>query len=269
MTDTSAPGPTGFRSALISLSAAQKSSKGAPAYSRYVNRPLGRTFAAAAFAAGRTPNQVTFVSACCTYGAIFLIATVRPVWWVSLVVLVGLVVGYALDAADGQLARLRGGGSPAGEWLDHTVDAMKIGVLHLSVAISWFRFQEQSDGWLLVPVGYQAVATVLFFSMLLMDQLRRAQRRAGSTTAPVDASSPAFAFAIVLVDYGLLCWVLPLMFVHDLFRPIYVALFVANVLFTMLALPRWYREVKGFGGETRAHPVAAGSTGSARPGGDA
>lgn len=236
-----------FRTALASLRAAQKTSKGAPAYSRYVNRPLGRVFAAVAYVRGVRPNQVTFISACLTYAAIATIASVRPAWWVSLLVLVGLVVGYALDAADGQLARLRGGGSATGEWLDHTVDAVKIGVLHLAVAISWFRFQDQPDAWLLVPLGFQAVATVLFFSMLLMDHLRRAHRASGrASTDAARTSSPSYSVVIVLVDYGLLCWVLPLMVFHDLFRTIYLVLFAANLGFTFLALPRWYREVRTF-----------------------
>ena len=53
-----------YGEALRDLQAAQKSSKGAPAYSRFVNRPLGRRFAAAAYRLGATPNVVTAVSAC-------------------------------------------------------------------------------------------------------------------------------------------------------------------------------------------------------------
>jgi phosphatidylglycerophosphate synthase len=232
--------------ALHDLASAQKSSKGAPAYGRYVNRPLGRVFAALAFVTGRTPNQVTVVSACFTYSAIVLIAAVRPQAWVSLLVLIGLVVGYALDAADGQLARLRGGGSTAGEWLDHTVDALKIGILHLAVAINWFRFEDWPSRWLLVPLGYQAVATVQFFSILLMDQLRRAHRgRSGGTAAPA-TSSPLYSLAVIPTDYGLLCVVLGTMFLSEFFRAIYTALFVCNLGFMMLALPKWYREVGRF-----------------------
>ncbi len=238
------PVPVGFRAAVVALGQAQKTAKGAPAYGRFVNRPLGRRFAAAAYIADRTPNQVTVASAACTYAALASIAVFRPTWWIGILVTVGLVVGYALDAADGQLARLRGGGSPAGEWLDHTVDALKIGTLHLVVAISWFRFEDWSSGWLLVPLGFHAIATVQFFSILLMDQLRRAHRGTTKTIMHDDGSSSvAYSLAVLPTDYGLLCLVLGLMPAGLLFRGVYAALFACNFAFMSLALPKWYREV--------------------------
>lgn len=250
------PAPQGFRPALAALAAAQKTSKGAPAYSRYVNRPLGRVFAATAFNIRLTPNQVTSISAVFTFTGVALIALARPDWYVSLAVLAALVIGYALDAADGQLARLRGGGSVTGEWLDHTVDAFKIGVLHLAVLVSWFRFDDERGAWLLVPLGFQAVATVQFFSILLMDQLRRAHRGTTKTLMSSDgSSSPLYSLAVVPTDYGLLCLVLGLMFATDLFRAVYTFVFACNAAFLLLALPKWYREVAGF-----ARPSADAST---------
>lgn len=245
---TNRQAPTGFRGAISALAAAQKSSKGAPAYSRFVNRPLGRVFAAAAYVTGRTPNQVTLISAVFTYGAIAMIALVRPALWSSLLVLVGLVVGYALDAADGQLARLRGGGSVTGEWLDHTVDALKIGILHLAVAISWFRFQEDwPREWILVALGFQAVATVQFFSILLMDQLRRAHRGTTGALMP-DGSKASVIYSMMVIpsDYGLLCVVLGTMFAGELFRVLYTFLFACNLALLVVALPKRYREVGSY-----------------------
>src|SRR5690606_41281534 len=81
---------------------AQKSTKGAPAYSRFVNRKAGRVLAAAAYRIGATPNQVTAVSALFTYAGIAVIALVPPAPPVGILVTALLVVGYALDAADGQ-----------------------------------------------------------------------------------------------------------------------------------------------------------------------
>lgn len=237
-----------FRAALSELAGAQKTSQGAPAYSRFINRPLGRRFAAAAYVVGLTPNQVTVISALFTYSAIAVIATVSPAWWVSLAVLAGLVVGYGLDAADGQLARLLGGGSPTGEWLDHTVDALKISVLHLSVAVHWYRFDDTDPRWLLVPLGFQAVATTHFFSMLLMDQIRRAHRGGTSARMAGDGSSSVwYSLAVAPTDYGVLCLVFGLMFVDDLFRVLYLMFFLANFGFLALALPKWYREVGRLG----------------------
>lgn len=234
-----------FRQAVDRLGASQKTSKGAPAYGRYVNRPLGRRFAAIAYVLGRTPNQVTAISGLFTLTGIALIALLQPGLVVSLLVAALLVVGYALDAADGQLARLRGGGSVSGEWLDHTIDALKISVLHLAVLISWYRFDEPSDLRLLVPLGFQAVATVQFFSMILMDQLRRAHRGTTKMLMRGDgSSSPLYALMVLPTDYGLLCVVFGLMFWSEGFAAIYTLLFAANAAFIATALPRWYRETR-------------------------
>jgi phosphatidylglycerophosphate synthase len=233
-----------YRNAIVSLGASQKTSKGAPAYSRYINRPLGRRFAALAFISGRTPNQVTAVSAAFTMSAIALIAIARPTLATSALIAVLLVIGYALDAADGQLARLRGGGSASGEWLDHTVDAIKISVLHLAVLVSWYRFDDVGDQLLLVPLGFQAVATVQFFSIILMDQIRRARRgNVGSIMTGERSSSPLYSLLVLPTDYGLLCVALGLMFWQEGFVWMYTAFFAANAAFMALALPRWYREV--------------------------
>lgn len=88
--------------------------------------------AAAAFQAGLTPNIVTLISATLTFTALALVALVEPSAWLGVGLALLLALGYAFDAADGQLARLRGGGSASGEWLDHMVDATKISCLHLA-----------------------------------------------------------------------------------------------------------------------------------------
>ena len=64
------------------------------------------------------------------------------------------MLGYALDSADGQLARLRGGGSLTGEWLDHVIDSFKISTLHLAVLVMAYRFFPTPTWWLLVPLVF-------------------------------------------------------------------------------------------------------------------
>ena len=109
------------------LARAQKGhARGAPAYSVYVNRRLGRVLAAVAFRLGLTPNQVSIISAVHSFAAIALIAFAPVTVPLGLLIALLLVLGYAWDSADGQVARLRGGGSPQGEWLDHFIDTLKI-----------------------------------------------------------------------------------------------------------------------------------------------
>lgn len=100
--------------ALLELRTAQKSAKGVSLYSRYVNRPVGRYLAAGSYALGLSPNQVTLVSAVFSFAAVAGVALAGPSWGQGVAVWAGLAVGFAFDSADGQLARLRGGGSAAG-----------------------------------------------------------------------------------------------------------------------------------------------------------
>ena len=172
-----------LRETVGQLSRAQKPSAGTPAYSRFVNRRIGRVFAAAAFLGHRTPNQVSLASGFCSLVGIVLIALVRPSLPLALAVTALLVLGYGLDSADGQLARLRGGGSPLGEWLDHMIDSIKIVLLHSAVLISFYRFDAFSNELvLLVPLAYVCMSSVLFFGLILIDQLRR--RHGGDRRSP-------------------------------------------------------------------------------------
>jgi phosphatidylglycerophosphate synthase len=244
------------------LSAAQKSNRGAAGYSRWVNRRVGRRFAAAAYLAGLTPNQVSLISAAFTYSAIALVATVKPAWWQAALIVALLLIGYALDSADGQLARLRGSGSPAGEWLDHALDAVKNVGFHAAILICWFRWYDfGSDAWLLVPLGFAIVSTVFFFTMTLADMLRRIARvRAGGsakTTAAVnpDEKAPVLRSLIVLPnDYGVHCVVMILLPLQTAFVGVYTFLAVCNAAFLAAGWVRWFREMK-----TLADPVVAGA----------
>jgi len=225
---------------LRELSHAQKTAKGAPAYSRFVNRRAGRYLAAAAYQAGRTPNQVTAASAASSAAAIALVALVPPSAVLGVVVAVLLALGYALDSADGQLARLRGGGNPAGEWLDHVVDCAKVCSLHLAVLVSFYRFGSRTDGALTVPLLWTFVATVSFFVIILNDQIRRAHGTAPPVTAP---ASLRRSLLVAPTDYGVVMLSFLLFGWHDGFLVVYALLLVANAAFLALALVKWYREL--------------------------
>ncbi|WP_432511980.1 CDP-alcohol phosphatidyltransferase family protein [Kineococcus sp. SYSU DK001] len=237
-----------YGTSLARLAGAQKSARGAPAYSRFVNRPLGRRLAAAAHVAGATPNQVTAASAVATGLGIAALALLPPVWWTGPVVAALLVLGYALDAADGQLARLRGGGSAAGEWLDHVVDAAKTASIHLAVLVAAYRGWDPRPGaWLLLPLLFSAVASTWFFTIILNDHLRRlAGTRDGQATVAAGearAHSTLRSLASVPVDYGVLCLVMVLAGLPALFGWVYGALAVAFTLVTAASMVAWFRQV--------------------------
>lgn len=231
-----------FSDSLSRLRSAQKTAKGAPLYSLLINRPLGRVFAAGADQAGLTPNQVTVVSALCTFTGIVLLAWLAPSWPAALAITAALVVGYGLDAADGQLARLTGTGSLAGEWLDHVIDSAKIATLHLAVLAMIYRHLSWPTWTLLVPLVFSAASVVHFFGMLLTDLLTRVHDLRGPRT-PAGEPSRLRSLLKLPTDYGLLCLSFLLLGVPVAFFTVYALLSLAMLGYTALVLPTWYRRV--------------------------
>ena len=231
-----------IRDTVRRLESAQKSNKGAPAYSVYVNRPLGRRFAALAYHAGLTPNVVTVISATFSAAGIASLAILEPSWLTGILVALLLSLGYALDAADGQLARLRGGGSLDGEWLDHVVDSAKVVSVHLAVLIMAARFDVGPAWWLAVPLIFTVVAVVSFFGQLLNDLLARSQG-APKADAGGGEASIVRALAKIPTDYGFLCVTFVLLGALPAFVGVYSLLALGSAGYLVLALPAWYRRM--------------------------
>jgi phosphatidylglycerophosphate synthase len=249
-------GRSTYRDNLDALRGAQKPPRGTAAYSRHVNRPLGRRVAAGLHLWGVTPNQATAISATLSAAALILVAAVRPSPLLGLLVAVLLAGGYVLDSVDGQLARLRGGGSLSGEMLDHTVDCVKTVCLHLAVLISLFRFSSFEPVWLLVPIAFLVVDVISFFGLVTMPLLRKlhgataagpagpaAPGASAATTAPTE--HPLRRWILLPTDYGIFCWMFVLLGWPLLFLIGYSAMFAVNALVLMVVLRRWGRELRG------------------------
>lgn len=233
-----------FSGSLKALSAAQKSGRGAPAYSRFINRRLGRVLAAAAHVAGLSPNAVTVISAIFTFTGIVVIALAPRSWLVAAAISLLLITGYALDAADGQLARLRGGGSVAGEWLDHMVDSVKITSLHVAVLIGVYRYDTIDEVWLLVPAGFAVIGASSFFAQILNEQLHLNRDAVRPTAGKVTSSSSWISSLLKIpTDYGLLCLVFLLLGSAELFMVAYGFLFLASTSYFALASVKWFRDM--------------------------
>lgn len=233
-----------YRDGLARLASAQKPSFGTPAYSRMINRPLGRRFAAAGHAIGLTPNQATAISATLSGAGIALIAVVRPSVAVAIAIAVLLAFGYVMDSVDGQLARLRGGGSRSGEWLDHTIDCVKTSSLHAAVAISWFRFPVSDHAWtLLLPLGFGIIAATTFFGLILIPTLRPQVEPPPADAAP-RFEHPLRTYALLPIDYGTICLSFVLLAWRTGFLVLYTVLFVAATGALALALRKWWHELR-------------------------
>jgi phosphatidylglycerophosphate synthase len=228
-----------FGLARARLAGAQKPNAAVPAYLRYVNRKAGGWFACVGFAARWTPTQVSLLSAAVSLAGLVVLATAPATAVVGLVVAALLALGYALDSADGQLARVRGGGTVAGEWLDHVLDIAKTTVLHGCVLITLYRHFAIDAGWLLVPLVFLLAQVTNFFANMLRDALRL---QAGLTRQPPSAHSSLRSSLILLpTDFGTLCWSFALLGWHDGFLAAYTALGAVAVLFGIRALARGHR----------------------------
>ena len=233
-----------YRETVHRLAGAQKgAARSAPAYSRFVNRRIGRLLAAWAFRRGLSPNSVTGVSALFTFTGIALLVVFPPSWWLGIVVTLCLVIGYAFDSADGQVARLAGASSPAGEWLDHMVDAVKISTMPLALAVGFYRFDVVPDRWLLVPLASAVVGAVYFFGMILTEQLRRAHGT--KSVAATGGRAPWLRSVLVVpTDYGVLCLSFLLLGAPTVFVVVYTLLFAATAAFVLLAATKWFRDMR-------------------------
>lgn len=227
------------------LASAQKSNRNAPAYSRWFNRPLGRIFAATGYKFGLTPNQITIMSAVFTFTGIIVLAFATPSWPLGFLIAFLLVMGYALDSADGQVARLQGGGSAAGEWLDHVIDSVKMGSIHLAVAVMWYRNLDAWPLWtVLIPLVFQVQSVANFSGIILTDLVMRAMGAKKPVLAK-DEERPSIIMSLLGIpaDYGFFSFTFVLLGWFSGWRLLYVVLTVLNVLLLMVLMVRWYRRV--------------------------
>ncbi len=230
------------RTAYADLARAQKPGAGVPWYMRVVNRRLGRLIASLAAQGPFTPNHVTAASFGSFLGAAALLVLVEPGVVMAVIAVVLLQLGFAFDSADGQLARLQGGGSPAGEWLDHVVDSARHLLFHLAVLIGLYRFTDVDELVLLIPLAFGVVATVRFFAQILAEQLARRDPLAAPDAVPklgVWIQAPA--------DTGVLNFVVLLWPWTNAFVWVYAVVGVLNAVLLAATLIRRRRELEALG----------------------
>lgn len=228
--------PRNYRSAVSDLATAQKSGAGVPAYLRWVNRGLGRRAAAVGFVWGLSPNAMTTLSALLSLGGIVVIAFAPSTITAAFSATFLLLAGYALDSADGQLARLTHSGSSAGEWLDHVVDAARMPLLHLAFAVHFFL--KDADIWpSLIAILFMIVSSTWFFAQTLAGKLL-------PPPAKTEDSPAWISFAKLPYDDGTLFLIVITLAWGTVFSTLYVALFVITTAVAALSLVRKFQLLK-------------------------
>ena len=103
----------------------------------YVNRPLAGIVVRMVERTNITPNQLTLMSG--AFGTTAAACLLLPNAFAPIVVAVSLLLCMVLDCSDGQLARLRGGGSVIGRLVDGYVDYWVSTALHLALLVALAR----------------------------------------------------------------------------------------------------------------------------------
>lgn len=238
-----ATGRSGYGEALERLSSAQKKGAGVPAYLRWVNRPLGRRLAAVSYVAGLSPNQVTLLSSAVSAVGIVMIALAPSTVLAALLASATMLLGYALDSADGQLARLTGSSGPSGEFLDHLADAIRQPATHLAIAVSFVFRDDLVPQWpAVVAVVFATLSSVWFFGQILADSLLPKRVASPGSTAPAWMS-----FVKIPYDVGFLYLLLVLLPWATPFMVSYVALFAFTLGVAVLSLWRKYEALLATG----------------------
>jgi phosphatidylglycerophosphate synthase len=112
--------------------------RGGGLFSEAVSQRLGAGLALAAYRLGLAPTALTLANLVVGLGvSVIVVANADAGWWVGLLALVGWQVAYALDCADGQLARVTKKTSPAGARVDVLCDvAAQIGLVTALSAVA-------------------------------------------------------------------------------------------------------------------------------------
>lgn len=235
-----------FRGALARMDLAQKPGAGVPAYTRWVNRRLARYAAAAAYRVGLSPNAVSVMSLAVSLSGLALLVLLReqPVLAGSATAVL-LALGYVLDSADGQLARLSGTANRAGEWLDHVFDAIRSPAVHLVVAAG-FLLQARPGVWAVVlAAAFALLVTAQFMSQMLAGMMLDAHSEVRARPRPLQS------WVLLPTDTGVLCWVFVLWGWPVLFAAAYTALFLVNAVHAGTSMRRRFHELVRAGRSTR------------------
>ena len=128
-----------------------------------------------------TPNVVTTGSFLLYSAAATMI--VIGGWWRAVAVLL-LPLSYTLDCLDGQLARYTGRSSAVGDYLDKTLDVLKIGIINLAMALAAYRLTGHSYFFLL---GFASCFGFLFRYYIKLETMFGAIQRDAAYLATSNA----------------------------------------------------------------------------------
>lgn len=183
-------------------------------YTRYINRPLAWQLTKRL--KNFEPNHVSI------FAFIFFIFTLLLVGkpdnlLLSTLLYFCLSLNYVLDSSDGQISRLMSKGSALGEWLDHSLDGLKMLILHaytISIIMPGFN-----GGSILLFLPMISVLS-LFIVGLLKDKIFQKDK------SEINKAENAFSIRNIVLfpaDYGIFIIIYITLFNLEIFTSLYIA----------------------------------------------
>ena len=187
-------------------------------YTKFVNRRLAWYF---------TKHLYTFSPNIISLSAFILLLLGAFLFYqpsnyiISITLYFVLAINYVLDSTDGQVARLTRKGSPIGEWLDHSLDGIKIVIVNyllIDIVISNGDYKH-SLIWLFLPLIGQIG---LYVTGLLSEKILKS----GTDKKSVKAKSNKISFKNILLsplDYGIFIIIFVITPNVELLTSVYIA----------------------------------------------
>ena len=199
---------------------------GGPVYTRYVNRTLAMPLTLLFWKLGLSPNTISVLSFGITHLALLLLLLLPTTPAVCVTAYLVLVLGFVTDSCDGQLARVTGRSSRLGDWLDHSLDMLKL--LNIHMILGYVALQQSMQHEL--PLTPVFVAT--FLCLLSQPSLFYVTSFASQVVAhrpathqPRSGTGGRWLASLIGngVDYGLFIMIVLLLPWPEIFVPVYLA----------------------------------------------
>lgn len=191
-----------------------RTNRGGGLFSEAVSQRIGAASAVAAHRLGLPPTALSVANLVLgltvSVGVVVLAGPVAagavPAWVVGLLALVGWQIAYALDCADGQLARVTGQGSPAGARLDVLCDVAAQIALVTALSATAVAQRPATPVWLVVAFAGTWMVNLV---TSVMQSGPNAASMVPSTSLPVRLVKLIRDYGAVIAAAGLVLAVAP------------------------------------------------------------
>ncbi len=182
-----------------------RTNRGGGLFSESVSQWIGAAFADVAHRLGLRPTALTIanlilglLTSVTVVALAGPVATGRvPAWLVGIVALVGWQAAYALDCADGQLARVTGQGSPAGARVDVLSDVAAQIALVAALTATAVAQSPSTPAWLIAA----------FAGTWMVNLVTSVMQAGPNATSMVTSTSPLVRLVKLTRDYGAVIFV--------------------------------------------------------------